>query len=95
MIHLKRFHGGAHGYTKLQFNVEFPLTDLDISRFVVSESPNVGTADLTYWERLGGQYNLEQGTHTPIEVMEKVEKQWSDFEAQHTSNVSLSLRSHD
>ena len=46
MIHLKRFHSDSHGYTKLQFNVEFPLTDFDIARYIVGESPNVGSADL-------------------------------------------------
>lgn len=87
MIHLKRFHSNSHGYTKLQFNVEFPLTDFDISRYTVGESPNVGPADLKYWEQLGGVYNYAQKENTPIDLVEKSEKKWEEFEAMHTNLV--------
>lgn len=89
MIHLKRFHSDSHGYTKLQFNVEFPLTDFDIARYIVGESPNVGSADLKYWEQLGGLYNYAQKENTPVDLVEKSEKKWEEFEAKHTNLVAI------
>lgn len=92
MIHLKRFHSDSHGYTKLQFNVEFPLTDFDIARYTVGETPNVGWADLKYWEQLGGQYNATQKENTPVDRMEKSEKKWEAFEAEHRELVWVGRR---
>ena len=67
---------------KHQSNIEYPLTDLDLSEYVVRKQDTVGDADLTYWKLLGGktQTSEKSVTNKTAEAYAKQERDWESFE---------------
>lgn len=97
IIHLKRFQLSANGYIKIQSNVEYPITDLDLYDYLVTEKVKIGKADLSYWELLGGKYDSCKKDHyrkssLSLSSLSKEEIEWRHFEETHQSNVSFLIR---
>ena len=67
---------------KHQSNIEYPLTDLDLSEYVVRKQETVGDADLTYWKLLGGKTQTadRSATNKTAEAYAKQERDWESFE---------------
>lgn len=83
IIHLTRFKQVHGGWVKHQSNIDYPLTDLDLEEYIVRNEPDVGSADLTYWELLGGlqtRNNEQTDSSKKInEVYQKQERDWESF----------------
>lgn len=92
IIHLKRFQLSTHGYIKIQSNVEYPVTDLDLMDFLVNERVQVGKADTHVWELLGGQKNQSVNNDQTIHssnTNSKEEQEWKAFEEKYPVTVSF------
>lgn len=84
----------TNGYIKIQSNVEYPINDLDLYDFLVTEKVKIGKADLTYWELLGGKYDScrkERYSKSSLSLssLSKEETDWRNFEEAHPTNVSI------
>ena len=81
IIHLTRFKQVHGGWVKHQSNIDYPL-------------PDVGKADLTYWELLGGlrTRTTEQSASSKKinEVYQKQEQDWENFKKNVVNHVRIS-----
>lgn len=92
IIHLKRFQLSTHGYIKIQSNVEYPVTDLDLADFLVNERVEVGKADTHVWELLGGKKNQSTENDSTIQssnTISKEEEEWKAFEEKYPVTVRI------
>lgn len=82
IIHLTRFKQVRGAWVKHQSNIEYPLTDLDLSEYVVRKQETAGEADLTYWKLLGGKTQTadRSATNKMAEAYTKQERDWESFE---------------
>ena len=84
IIHLKRFQFTPRGFIKLQSNVEYPIKDFDLSDYMGREKPRIRSADLRYWELLGGKRSEKEEEE---KKENQVELKWREFEAESTKSV--------
>ena len=72
---------------KVHYNVEYPVTDLDIADFIAKERLEVGEANTEYWELLGGKRTTGKKEEQLTEEEKEEEEKWIEFEKQHPTNV--------